>query len=251
MTQRITRKDLKRNELAATVNRTVDYVSHHRRGVTESIVIGAAAVLLVAGIVAFRIYGADLAGRELSARSRSWRRRSQASRPRPALPRPTRRRRNGRAPPSLSCARQRPIPGRLPAAPQPSSWRPETPNRRGRGTVFARVAREGRAEVAAAAEIDAARLLAAQGKTTEAAERLKRAIESPTCTPPRTRFSLPGRGLREGRPRGARGRPIRDWSTTIPTPRTARRPARSFPIPAVRRLSRILPSQEPVKGRRQ
>ena len=34
-----TRRDLKRNELAETMGRTVDYVSHHRKGVTEAIVI--------------------------------------------------------------------------------------------------------------------------------------------------------------------------------------------------------------------
>src|SRR5262249_12359092 len=55
------------------------------------------------------------------------------------------------------------------------------------GTVepLARVARQARGEVAAAAEIDAARLLAAQGKTTEAVERLKRALESDDVRAPK------------------------------------------------------------------
>ena len=39
--------------------------------------------------------------------------------------------------------------------------------------------------MAAAAEIDAARLLASQGKTTEAIDRLKRAIESPRSAAPK------------------------------------------------------------------
>jgi len=51
--------------------------------------------------------------------------------------------------------------------------------------TLARVAREGHAEVAAMAEVDAARLLAAEGKTTEAIDRLKRAIESPESTTPK------------------------------------------------------------------
>ncbi len=50
---------------------------------------------------------------------------------------------------------------------------------------LARVARAARGEVAAAAEIDAARLLAARGKTTEAVERLKRAIESSDVRAPK------------------------------------------------------------------
>jgi tetratricopeptide (TPR) repeat protein len=51
--------------------------------------------------------------------------------------------------------------------------------------TLARAARDEQAEVAAAAEIDAARLLAAQGKTTEAIDRLKRAIESPKSAAPK------------------------------------------------------------------
>ena len=56
MKQKITRKDLKRNELAETMGRTVDYVSHHRKGVTEGIVIAACAVAIVAGIFLYRAY---------------------------------------------------------------------------------------------------------------------------------------------------------------------------------------------------
>jgi hypothetical protein len=67
MKQKITRKDLKRNELAETMGRTVDYVSTHRRGVTEGVVIAACAVALVAGIFLYRAYRESAAGRELSA----------------------------------------------------------------------------------------------------------------------------------------------------------------------------------------
>ena len=47
MAQKITRRDMKRNDLAETVGKTVDYVSHHRRGVTEGIAVAAGVVLVV------------------------------------------------------------------------------------------------------------------------------------------------------------------------------------------------------------
>src|ERR1700687_2596913 len=67
MKQKINRKDLKRNELAETMTRTADYVTHHRRGVTEAAMMFGAVVLIVAGIVAFRAYRASAAGKALSA----------------------------------------------------------------------------------------------------------------------------------------------------------------------------------------
>src|SRR5262249_57083824 len=51
--------------------------------------------------------------------------------------------------------------------------------------VFEKAARQAQSESSAAAEIDAAKALAAQGKTTEAIDRLKRAIESPTTAAPK------------------------------------------------------------------
>ncbi|MDQ2980377.1 MAG: hypothetical protein M3R62_14290, partial [Acidobacteriota bacterium] len=67
MVRKITRRELKRNDLAETMGRTADYVSHHRRGVTEGAVILAGVLLLAAGFVAFRSYRESEAGRELSA----------------------------------------------------------------------------------------------------------------------------------------------------------------------------------------
>jgi tetratricopeptide (TPR) repeat protein len=55
----------------------------------------------------------------------------------------------------------------------------------GSAETFSRTAREAKAEVAASAELDAARLLASQGKKTEAIERLKRAIESSASPAPK------------------------------------------------------------------
>ena len=51
MTQRITRRDMKRNELAETVGKTVDYVSGHRKGVAESVAIAAGLAVLVVGVL--------------------------------------------------------------------------------------------------------------------------------------------------------------------------------------------------------
>jgi hypothetical protein len=67
MAKKITRKQLKRNVLAVTMGATVDYVSHHRRGVTEGLVAAAVLAALVAGFFLFRAYRENQAGRELSA----------------------------------------------------------------------------------------------------------------------------------------------------------------------------------------
>ena len=64
---RIKRKELKRNELAETFGRTVDYVSHHRRGATEAVAAVVAVLVLAAGFFLFRTWRAHQAGRELSA----------------------------------------------------------------------------------------------------------------------------------------------------------------------------------------
>ncbi len=56
---------------------------------------------------------------------------------------------------------------------------------KGEVETLARVAREARSEVAATAEIDVARLLVSQGKTNEAVDRLKRAIESADVRAPK------------------------------------------------------------------
>ena len=64
---RITRRELKRNELADTFGKTVDYVSHHRRGAVEAFAAVAAVLLIAAGFFLFRFARERQAGRELSA----------------------------------------------------------------------------------------------------------------------------------------------------------------------------------------
>ena len=51
MTQKISRRDMKRNELAETVGKTVGYVSEHKKGVTEGVAIVAGLAVIVGGIL--------------------------------------------------------------------------------------------------------------------------------------------------------------------------------------------------------
>ena len=184
MSEKITRKDLKRNDLVETVGRTVDYVTTHRRGVSEGVAIGAGIVLLVGGFLLVKTYREARAGRELSA--------GLAALDAPLASEP------GAASAPLSfptaAARDEAAAEHLRKA---ASFGGTTPARAAsvilaardaKGTAadsFERAARDGRFEIAAAAEIDAARLLASQGKVTEAVERLKRAVESPEATVPK------------------------------------------------------------------
>ncbi len=185
MNEKISRKDLKRNDLVDTVGRTVDYVASHRRGVTEGIAIAVGVAVLAAGFFAVKGYREGRAGRELSA--------GLAALQAPLATDP------GAAAASATYVT---APARDRAADEhfhrASSYggtaagraaavilaaRAEKPGEA--EETFTRAARDARAEIAAAAEIDAARLLASQGKATEAIERLKRAIESPSATVPK------------------------------------------------------------------
>jgi tetratricopeptide (TPR) repeat protein len=206
MRQKITRKDLKRNELAETVTKTVDYVSHHRKGVTEAAVIAAGIVLLVAGLFVFRLYRASEAGDELSAALAILATpiAGQPSAAGAARTYPSASAREKEAEPHLrkAAARSSTPAGRaavviLAARDSKAGNAPET---------LARVAREARAEVAAAAEIGAARALVSQGKAAEAAERLKHAIESSDVRAPKDAllFALGETYEKEGRPADAK-----------------------------------------------
>ena len=66
MTQRITRRDMKRNELAETVGKTVGYVSEHKKGVSEGVAIIAGLAVIIAGIFGYRAWAARSAGQSLS-----------------------------------------------------------------------------------------------------------------------------------------------------------------------------------------
>ncbi len=185
MAQKITRKDLKRNELAETVNRTVGYVSEHRRGVSEGIAIAIGVAVIAALIVAYRLYIAAAAGRELSTAlgilSTPIAGQSAASGAVKTYPSGADRDRDAET--HLRKAASHPGTSAGRAAEVILAAR--DPKAANASETLMRVAREGKAEVAAAAEIDAARWLAASGKTAEAAERLKRAIESQEVRAPK------------------------------------------------------------------
>ena len=66
MTSKFRRQDLKRNELAETMGKTVDYVSGHRKGVTEALTIVAAIAALAGAVLLYRAWSERSAGRSLS-----------------------------------------------------------------------------------------------------------------------------------------------------------------------------------------
>src|SRR6266508_4047877 len=176
MAKKITRKQLKRNDLVETMGRTVDYVSHHRRGVTEGMVAAAVVAVLIGGFLLLRSYRESQAGKELSA--------ALAVLDTPIAGQPaalgaakafaTVEARDKEADGHLRKSAGYPGTSAGRAAALILAARDRAPN----AETFARTARVAKAEVAASAELDAARLLAAQGKKTEAIDRLKRAIES-------------------------------------------------------------------------
>jgi len=185
MAQKITRKSLKKNDLSEAMGKTVDYVATHRKGVTESIVIGAGIVVLVGGFFAVQLYRNLRAGRELSA--------GLAALETPLATDPGTA--SGRETFATAVQRDQAADEHLRKA---ASYGGTEPARSasvilaargsrssGSAETFAHAARDGKAEVATAAEIDSARLLAAQGKAPEAIDRLKRAIEAPNATVPK------------------------------------------------------------------
>ena len=184
MKQRIRRKDLKRNELVETMGRTVDYVSHHRRGVTEGMVIGACAVAIVAGVFLYRAYRETAAGNQLSKAL------GILDTPIAGSPGAT-----GAHTYATAGERDKLADRHLRAA----AGYGGTVAGRAAGVILAardpklpkasdnlsQAAREGKGEVAAAAEIGEARLLMASGKAAEAIDRLRRAIDSPQSRAPK------------------------------------------------------------------
>ncbi len=182
---RIKRKELKRNDLAETFGRTVDYVSHHRRGATEAIGATVAVLLLAAGFFIFRGWREHQAGRELSLALEILEA-PLASDPAAASAArtfPSAEARESEAAKHLEDAAKKGSTDAGKAASVILAARKAKPA--AAVETLSKAARDGSPEVAAVAEIDAARLLAADGKTTEAIDRLKRAIESPESLVPK------------------------------------------------------------------
>ena len=184
MTQKISRRDMKRNELAETVGKTVGYVTEHKKGVAEAVAIAAGVAVLVTGFFGYRTWVARAAGRDLSqalailgtplASDQSGAAKTYAT---DAARRAEAEKflKKAAARGSTSSGRAAQVILAANAADKPGSS----------VEVFEKAARQGKSETAAVAEIDAARALAAQGKTVEAIDRLKRAIESPSAAAPK------------------------------------------------------------------
>ena len=185
MTSKIRRQDLKRNDLQETIDKTVGYVSGHRKGVTEVVAILAGVAVLAGSFYLYRTWSERSAGRSLSEALA-------------ILDTPLASEQQPGATKTFASAAER----RAQADPllRKAASHGSTPSGRAAQVilaasgadkanqevdVFEKAARQARSESAAAAEIDAAKALAAQGKTTEAIDRLKRAIESPTSAAPK------------------------------------------------------------------
>jgi tetratricopeptide (TPR) repeat protein len=194
MSPKITRQEMKRNDLAETVNRALAYVSGHRKGAFQlgAIVVGVGVV--VGGFFLFRTLQERAAGRALS-------------RALTILEEPI----AGEQPAGTTAKFASATERRAAAvdALKEAAAHGSTPSGRAAQVilaadgsekpgeslpVFEKAARRVGSATAAAAEIDAARLLAAQGKTSEAIDRLKRAIESSASAAPKDAllFALAG-----------------------------------------------------------
>lgn len=185
MKQRLTRKDLKRNEIAETVGRTVNYVSGHRKGVTEAALIAAAIAVLIAAFLLFRAYRENEAGKELSAGLAALETPVAGDPGSVGAPHtyPSQKEREADALAHLKKAAG--MGGTAAGRAASVILAARDPKPLAAQEALSRAARQGKGEVAAAAQLDAARLLAAQGKVTEAIDRLKRAIEAPDSRAPK------------------------------------------------------------------
>jgi tetratricopeptide (TPR) repeat protein len=194
MSPKIRRQDLKRNELAETVGKTVDYVTGHRRGVTEIVAVIAGLVALVAGFFVYRAWLERSAGRTLSEALAVMD--TPLASEQPAGAAKTFASAGERRTQAEKLLRQAASHGSTASGRAAQVILAASGSEKAAESVdvFEKAARQSRSETAAAAEIDAARQLAADGKASEAIERLKRAIESPTSAAPKDAllFALAG-----------------------------------------------------------
>ena len=195
MSPKIRRQDLKRNELAETVGKTVDYVTGHRRGVTEIVAVVAGIAAIVAGFFMYRAWLERSAGRTLS-EALAIMDTPLASDPQAAGAPKTFASAAERRSQAEKLLRQAASHGSTASGRAAQVILAASGSEKAAESVdvFEKAARQSRSESAAAAEIDAARQLAADGKANDAIERLKRAIESPTSAAPKDAllFALAG-----------------------------------------------------------
>lgn len=184
MSQKLSRRDMKRNDLAEGVRHTVDYVALHRRGVTEAIAAAVVIAALIGGFFLFRAWRERQAGAELSAglealevplasdqAAKGAARTFATDAEREKEAKAHFEKAAGVGGTSAGHAAALVLAARL--GPPPDA------------DAFAKAARERRMEISTPGEIDSARLLAAQGKAPEAIDRLRRAIDSSRTTAPK------------------------------------------------------------------
>ncbi len=199
MAKKLTREELKRDEVLETVSRGIRYVSSHRKGTGEAIGIAAALVVLIAAFLGFR------ARRESQASEHLSRALTALSTPL-ASDIPT----GGDVPAkTYSSAEERRSEAdkELKAA---ADFGATKAGREARVLLAARglggkeageqlqaFARSGKSILSGVAELDAIRLLEADGKNSEAIAALKSAIESSETSAPRDLLLLELAGLYE------------------------------------------------------
>jgi tetratricopeptide (TPR) repeat protein len=184
MKHKLTRRDLKRNELVATMGRTVDYVQHHRGGVTKTIAAAVGVVVVAGGFVLWRAWRERDAGRHLSlglaALETPLVGEPAAKQAAKTYPDAAARQRDAETHWKKAADRSGTVAGRA-----ASLLLAARESRAEGAAAFTKMARSKRGEIAGAAELDAARVLAGAGRTTEAIDRLKHAIESSDVTAPK------------------------------------------------------------------
>ena len=175
---------MKRNDLAESVRHTVDYVTHHRRGVTEAVGAGVVLIVLVGGFLVFRAWREREAGLHLSAGLEALSVPLASDPLSKGSPRTfateAERLKEARAHLEQAASIGGTSGGKAAALVlgARAAAQPDVES-------FAKAARESRPEIAAPGEIGAARLLASQGKVPEAIDRLRRAIDSKRTTAPK------------------------------------------------------------------
>ncbi len=186
MVKKLSREQLKRDEVMETVGKGFRFVSSHRKGTVEAIAAAAGLAVLVAVFVGFRSYRESEAAGHLS--------KALAILSSPVAGEPSSVDASG-VPYTSSALRDADADKELKAAADFSATRSGREAsvvlaaRAGAGKSdigsFDRFSRSNRSILAAVAEIDAIRSLASQGKTQAAIERAKRDVESSSTTAPR------------------------------------------------------------------
>jgi len=186
MMKKLSREQLKRDEVLETFGKGFRFVSSHRKGTVEAIAAAAGLALLIAAFLGFRSYRESEAGQHLS--------RALKILSTPVAGEPSAVDVSG-TPYTSASERDAEAEKELKAAADFSATRSgreasvvlaaRSGSEKSDPATFDRFARANHSVIAAVAELDAIRTLDAQGKTTEAIARAKRAIESSSTAVPK------------------------------------------------------------------